>query len=637
MKKILFTVLTVSMLCTYTRAQVLENIYSAYAIPKELLTNSTNAVVRKFDLSYEVKDLTQAIEKEHKIVTILNEKGKGHGEPYFRYDKFNIIEDIEANFYDANGKLVRKLKKKDIKDVKAFEEGIDDSRYKQIEFPHLPYPYTVEYTVETRSKQTMFYPQWLPQTDNNDAVENATLTITMPEGSSLRYKELNLQHKVEKTGNTYKWYLDKVKSFRIEPFTPGMIKYLPRVILAPKDFEMSGYKGQMDSWKSLGLFQNNLNKDRQELTPIVKEKIKKMVADCPNDSCKIEKLYEHLQNTTRYFSIQLGVGGWQPISATDVEKAKYGDCKGLSNYMIAMLDVVGIKAHHVLLYRGSDDNDKERMQTDFPGVYFNHMMACVPMQNDTMWLECTNQTTAAGFLESSDDDRNVLVITPEGGKVSKTTRYDEKENTEQRAVLMTLNTEGGALVTVETKYKGLTQDYILMRLDDMSEEAKKKDLYERLKINNFEIKEMRFDKVKKPKPYVKENLILDVKNLASVSGKRLFVPINLFSKWDKVPSSDSTRQFEVQAHSRGFTEDEKISIVMPDGYTLESKSQPLSIESLFGSYDLIMTTEGNKLSITRKFVLNNKVQPKEHFSKMVDFFKAVAKADKTKLVLVKTI
>jgi Domain of Unknown Function with PDB structure (DUF3857) len=635
MKKICF-LLMLTQFAGILKAQVVQNIYSSYAIPKELLEDA-NAVVRKLDVTYEIKDMTSTTEKEHKIVTILNEKGKEHAQPYFPYDKFNSIEDIEANFYDAAGKLVRKLKKKDIKDVKPYQEFVEDSRYKLIEFPHLPYPYTVEYIVETHSKQTMFYPQWMPQTDNNDAVENATLTITMPEGVVLRYKEMNLPHKVEKTGNTYKWYLDKVKAFQNEAFTPAMTRYLPRVILAPKDFEIGGFKGKMDSWEALGLFQNQLNKDRQILTPAVKEKILKMVVDCKDDSCKIEKLYDYLQNTTRYFSIQLGIGGWQPISATDVEKAKYGDCKGLSNYMIAMLDVVGIKAHHVLLNRGQGDVSKERMQTDFPGVYFNHMMACVPMKKDTMWLECTNQTTAAGFLESSDDDRNVLVITPEGGKVAHTTRYDEKSNVEHRDVKITLNTEGGAMVTSKTQYKGITQDYYLMRLEEMNDEAKKKEMYERLKINNFEIKEMRFDKIKKPKPYVEENLTLDVKSLASLSGKRLFLPFNLFSKWEKTPSLDSTRLFEVQADSRGFTEDETINIALPEGYSLESKTAPLSIESVFGSFELKISAEDKKLTINRKLVVNNKVQPKESFAKLVEFFKAVAKADKTKLVLVKTI
>ena len=635
MKKII-ALIGMALFSTVVSAQINPNIYSANAIPKELLTPTTNAVIRKLEVSYELSDKGTSVEKEHKIVTILNERGKRHGEAYFGYDKFNSIEDIEATFYDANGKLVRKLKNKDIKDVKPFQEGIDDGRYKILEFPHLPYPYTVEYTVETRSKQTMFYPNWYPQTDNNDAVENATFTVTMPQGVPLRYKEINLNYGVEKVANTYKWTLHNVKSFREEPFSADILKYLPHVVTAPNEFEIGGYKGKMESWEGLGMFINTLNKGRQDLNPLVKDKIRKLVADCTDDTCRIEKIYEYLQNTTRYFSIQLGVGGYQTISATDVDKAKYGDCKGLSNYMIAMLDVVGIKGLHVLLNRGQGSTDKERMLTDFPNAQFNHMMACVPMKNDTMWLECTNQTTAAGSLESSDDDRSVLVITPEGGKVSRTTRYDEKINIEQREIEITVNTEGGAKVISKTQYRGLSQDFIVMYLGEQTNEDKKKIMYEQLKINNFEIKELNFNKVKKPKPYVEETLVLDVKNLASVSGKRLFLPFNLFSKWEKIPSLDSVRLFEVQADLRGFTEQDNINLTLPEGYKLESKMPPLSIETVFGNYELKISGEGSKLVLSRKFVLNSKIQPKEKFGDLVEFFKNVVKADKMKLILVKT-
>ena len=108
MKKICFIFALLQIGLTL-KAQVVENIYSAYAIPKELLKDA-NAVVRRYDVSFEVNGTNSATEKEHKIVTILNEKGKRHAEPYFFYDKLSSIEDIEANFYDSNGKLIRKLK-----------------------------------------------------------------------------------------------------------------------------------------------------------------------------------------------------------------------------------------------------------------------------------------------------------------------------------------------------------------------------------------------------------------------------------------------------------------------------------------------------------------------------------------------
>jgi hypothetical protein len=51
------------------------------------------------------------------------------------YYAFLKIEDIEAAVYDAEGTLVRRLKRKDIEDVMPFQQYVDDVRYKLLRFP----------------------------------------------------------------------------------------------------------------------------------------------------------------------------------------------------------------------------------------------------------------------------------------------------------------------------------------------------------------------------------------------------------------------------------------------------------------------------------------------------------------------
>ena len=127
------------------------------------------------------------------------------------------------------------------------------------------------------------------------------------------------------------------------------------VLTAPNEFEIDGYKGNMNTWSELGMFYNALNQGRDKLSDETINKLKDLVKDCSDDYCKIEKIYAYLQNNTRYFYIGMGIGGWQPIKAEDVDRRKYGDCKALTNYTVAMLKAVGINAHHAVIHAGNNN------------------------------------------------------------------------------------------------------------------------------------------------------------------------------------------------------------------------------------------------------------------------------------------
>ena len=636
MKKIFF-ILLILLVFSETQAQTEPDVYSAFTIPKELLKDA-HAVVRRYDVSFTIKDMGTAVEKEHKIVTILNEESKHYGEAYFWYDKINEIEDIEAAIYDASGKLVRKMKRKDIDDFKPFTEDISDNKIKRITFPHLPYPYTVEYTVTTLHKGLLHYPGWNPQNNNRTAVQSATFEVNVPnEMPALRYKLLNGASEpttgLNEKGKRYLWTLSKFKAFANEPFTPSSAYAVPEVLLAPTDFKVEGYTGNMKTWKSFGAFLNKLGENRTELSEEKKTFLKELVANCTDIPCKVEKIYEHLQSTTRYFSIQLGIGGWQPFAATDVEKRKYSDCKGLSNYMVAMLKAVGVEGQYVIIRAGAD----EKLQyEDFPNAHFNHAIACVPMKNDTIWLECTSQSEACGFMGSFTNDRMALLVTPEGGKIAHTPKYDETVNFIHKTGLVKVGIEGGATTEATILYSGIKQG-LASQLTEINADTRKKYVYETLKIDNATINDMSFSRKKTRIPIVEQKLNLTIEPLASKSGKRLFLPINVFSKWTQVPSTDSTRLFQVQADENGFTEQDSVTFQLPEGYKPETKPTPLSITSPFGSFEMSITEKSpTELIFSRKLILNNKILPKEKFPELVEFLKNVAKADKGKLILVKT-
>ncbi len=604
--------------------------YPVAAIPPLLLKNA-DVVVRAYDLTFNVMGPGDATQTEYKVLTLLNENAAKYSEPVFHYWAFDKIEDMEASVYDADGKLVRHLKKKDIEDVKPPERFVDDIRYKVLRLPARSYPYTIEYTVTRRLNDLMFYPVFEPQGSPAESVERAHFEVKMPPGLEARFKEVNLPAG-SKTG-PMQWTFRNLAAFQPEPFAPANSLPLPKVLAAPTDFTFGGFAGDMRSWASFSAFQYQLLNTQRDLSAETKTALQSMVADCPDAPCKIRRVYAHLQANTRYFYVGLGIGGWQPAAASEVDRFKYGDCKGLSNYTVAMLQAVGVPAFYVNVRAG--EAEQAQQFPDFPNAWFNHIIVCVPLEKDTLWLECTSQSESCGFLSNFTDNRPALLIAPEGGRLVQTPKYDERQNTTRRTTDIALAPDGSATLESKVVFQGISQD-VPAALADRPDEVRKKYLYRVLNATDFEIKSIEFVRTKERLPNVEQYLSLALPRLASVSGKRLFLPIGLLYNKVEVPALDSVRRFAVQADSRGFSEEDDLRVSVPEGFRLEGAFAPVEISTAFGQFEMSVRQEpGGGIVVHRKLTLNSSVQPKERFGAFAAFLKAVAKADKTKLVLVK--
>ncbi len=612
--------------CTLTAQQK----YPASEIPRSLLHHA-DVVVREYDVRFEVLNKGEAIETEHKVVTILDEKGAHlEGEQVFYYSKFTQIEDIEAAVYDRAGQLVRRLKKKDIEDLKPLEYFVSDSRCKRLSLPARAFPYTIEYTVVSHHKGLMFYPVFSPQERERCAVQSARFTLVMPEGLQARYRSVNLPESAQ-TG-PLAWTFKNLPAREVEPYAPAASQSVPRILTAPTAFSFAGFDGDLTTWASYGAFMQLLNQTQRDLPESTKAQLREMVADCQDTWCKTQRIYDFLQNNTRYFFVGLGIGGWQPAPAAEVDQYKYGDCKGLSNYTVAMLEAVGVPAFYTIIRAG--ETQQQEQFPDFPNAWFNHIIVCVPNGRDSIWLECTSQTESCGFLGDFTDNRPGLLITPEGGKLVQTPVYDATINTSVRQTTLSLAADGSALLESNETYTGLAQN-IPAVLEGYSDEFRKKYFYSKLAINNFDINNLVISRKKDRIPQAGLHLSLSIPKLAAVSGKRLFLPVSLLSNKIDIPATDSLRQMPVQADARGNTEEDHLVIQLPEGYHLESVFEPISVRSAFGQFDMSLEQEAGKMTIHRKLVLNNNIQPKEQYKTLMDFFKTITKADKTKLVLVK--
>jgi hypothetical protein len=630
--------------------------YAVSQIPKELLNNAA-AVLRVDENYYNIISSSKATYKNKYAITIFKESANKYAVLYIGYDKLEIIESIKGTLFDANGKEIRKLKKSEIIDQSAISDYsiMEDSRVKIADMTYGQLPYTVEFEYETTSNGIMGYQPWYPQSAGNIAVESSLHQVSVPKGQKLRYKEINLfdqlvlaseqgsqanesslssfvKFKGKETNgdrDVYKWEAKHLSTIMPEAFS-GKAK-IAKVLFSPDDFEYASYAGKMSTWDDYGKWQLKLNAGRNDLPESTKQKIKDLTKNIPDKVGKIKAVYEYLQNKTRYVSIQLGIGGWQPFKSSFVDEKSYGDCKALSFYTQSMLEAIGIPSLYTII--GADENAREVLP-DFPANYFNHIILCVPVEKDTIWLECTNQKQAFGYLGDFTHNRYALAVTPQGGKLVRTPKYGYQQNIESRKGEVKINADGLALVEVSTDYQALKEGSRYYYAEK-GKEDQKKYLYEKINLPSFELLDFDLSRQKLRLPITTEKLSLKVTKWGSKSGKRMFITPNMFSQWTEIPAKSDFRKSPIVLDSDyDFTEKDELVFQLPEGYQLEYKPKDIKIESKFGEYQVSYLIEGQKLIFKRDFILKGGTYPKENYNDWIEFCKNVAKADKERIVLV---
>jgi len=610
--------------------------YNAALIP-DSLKQDADAVKRFEEIKIIVRSLRKAVIKHKYVYTILNEQGDRFAYYSGYYDKLRSISDISGILYDAGGNKIKSIKKKDIADV-SVSDGfslVTDARSKRFSFYNKVYPYTVEFEDEIEYDGIFSFPTWTPINRIGMSVMQSRLIVETPDDYQLRHKEMNYTGKPLVTNNkgtiTYSWEATNIKAIEPELFQPEWRDITTSVLIAPANFEYGGYKGSMESWKELGKFQIELNRNRDELPDYVKKEVHTIADKLPTWDSKVTALYEYLQKNTRYISIQLGIGGLQPFEAKYVAEKKYGDCKALSNYMVSLLKEAGIKSYYTLVAAGEDEN--KSVVEDFSRDYFNHIITCVPNGKDTLWLECTSQNTSAGYMGVFTGGRKALLVGDDGGYLVSTPIYSAKQNTQLRKIDATIKDDGTLAADVTTFFSGTQQELQHKLIYYYTEEERKKYLNSYISLPTYDIEKSEYKETKAAIPVVKEYLKITAPNYATVTGKRLFIQPNLFNKGGKLPN-DKPRKFDIE-YDYSFIDVDTINIKIPSGFSIEAMPKDVKLSNRFGNYSITFKVEDATIKLLRIYERNAAKYPAAEYANLVKFYEDIYKADRSKMVLVK--
>lgn len=628
---LLLMVLTLG--CFFANAQS----YKVLSIP-DSLAKEAYAVKRSEELRISIKDVDRAVIHHKYVVTILNEAGKRYSVYHNTYNKLIGLSDIDGNLYDASGKHLKNVRKKDIADFVNDDQITlaTDDRIKMHNFFYTGYPYTVEYEDEQDFDGIFYLPYWIPQLSNRCAVEQSRFVVETPVNYRLRYKEFRYlgNPAVVNDGKKiiYTWEVKNLKAFDDEDLSPRWEEATTAVFLAPVDFEIEGYTGKMDTWQNLGKFVASLNAGRDVLPDNVKKDVHSLTDNLKTTREKAFALYNYLQKNTRYILVRLGIGGWQPYDANYVAAKKYGDCKALSNYMKSLLKEAGVKGYYVLV--NGDDEDLHGLWEDFPSPFFNHAILCVPDGKDTLWFECTSQTIAPGYMGAFTGNRKALLIADDGGHIVNTPIYKPEDNKQVRVVKAAIDSTGKLDALLNTTYTGVRQDLPHAIINELDKNSKEKFLNNELNLPTYKVNDSKYAEKKNIIPEVEEQLDITALSYATISGKRLFVKPNLFNKVPNKYNEEDVRLFDIE-YPFSFHDIDSIEIKVPAGYTSEAVPKNISLNSKFGIYNMEYKIADDKIFVVRNYESSSGRFPASDYKEFAKFYNNIYKADRSQVVLVK--
>jgi hypothetical protein len=169
----------------------------------------------------------------------------------------------------------------------------------------------------------------------------------------------------------------------------------PRSLTPPKDAPPRfGWQRAIEftdfaSWAALSKRFAPLYADAAKLTnsSSLKQEAARIAAAHADPAGRAQAALQLVQEQVRYIYVGLDGGNFRPATADETWQRRYGDCKGKTALLLALLGELGIPAQAVLVNNQGSDGGLDR-RLPAPGL-FDHVLVRATIGKETYWLDGT--------------------------------------------------------------------------------------------------------------------------------------------------------------------------------------------------------------------------------------------------------
>ncbi len=594
------------------------------------IAQNNDAEVLKFNttVDYNGRNIKESYEFE---IQINNGAGTKYAEIEIYYQDKNAPKDLEADIYDVFGNKIRSLKKKEIvtRTPWSSSEFHTDTRVLTFDLIHNHFPYIIKYSYSININNYISLVSWNPILDPKIKTQHSELTLQVPENTPLNI--FLQQMDSAKTENAegkdiYSWNLDNYITPKNETYAPHINKTAPTVEVMPKSF-FYDIPGEASSWIDFGNWKYEIIKNLAKLTPSEIKKVHQLTDTISHLSDKIKTLYHYMQDNTRYILVSLEEGGLVPYPATYVCTNRFGDCKALSNYMRALLKEIGIDSYYTSIYSGLKPAP---VNPDYPSHQSNHIILCVPMQKDTIWLECTDKTAPFNYLGSYTQNRLALTIQENQSKLVQTPAHNINNALESYTTHIKIDQDNN--VTFDCKGKVMGNEFDRLKSFDTQLSTKDKEQYiDHIGlIKKADILDFKINRPNRDSTWLSINLTGTAQSICqNIGNMHLLQPFKSLKKYLEEPKDRVNDLFIYYPINNCDT----LIYEFPESINEVKGLTNITIDSPFGKYSRSYHIKENKLFISRMIQINQGYYSKASYKDFYEFYNKSINTDNQKVIV----
>jgi len=582
----------------------------------ELIVSKTDVCVKDGKL---VKDYLFEIK-------INNRAGETYTKISLPYSKLCRIGKIEATIKDSRGQIVKKISKKDIVERSYISDYsfYEDDFLKEFSLKHNSYPYSILYSYQYIQDEFISIVDWSPIIDSRIPTKEALLKLTLP----VNYPILLYSQYIDKpdidtigTNIVYKWSARSTVVDSKQTLGAPFRQVIPFLSIIPENFKYEK-EGSFKSWVQFGNWYCELLKGKDELPENEIIRVNTIIAGAEDDKEKIKRLYHYLQDETRYVNISVETGGLKPYPASYVANNKYGDCKALTNYFRALLNLSGINSYYTLINAGSP---KRSVIKEFPSQQFNHAILYIPQEEgDDLWLDCTSKGPF-NYLGTFIQDRDALIIDKNNSRFIRTPALKPEEVAEIRRIVVPNKISQRTYLMIRSEYAGETFESISYIQKYYTEPEQQKVLKNLIEIDGAEIKKIDIGNRHRDSQNIVLESEISVANPFVQYGNDIIVSNFPFTlpDFEKVSDREIPVQIDYPIHKI-----DTLVYEIPIGYKIKKVSPEINITGEYGYFSLAIRQQESSIMVIKKLLINAGEYSLEKYGDFAAFIERVETIEK---------